>query len=81
MIENQNMVRAGITVVREGEEFTVVDVGPDIQTKAPRDANWQHAVIYRSLSAGETIRRVRPLVDFCQKFSIPEPEVNEEEDD
>lgn len=75
----QDDVRVGVRVVREGEEFEVLDVGSDLETKAPNDANWHPAVIYRSTSPGDNKRRVRPFVDFCQKFSIPQDD-NELED-
>jgi hypothetical protein len=76
MIEDKNAVRVGTVVVRDKEEFEVLDV-TDIQVKAPNDANWHQAVMYKSLAAGDNIRRVRSLVDFCNKFDFPSDEEEE----
>lgn len=74
MIDNPDDVRQGMEVERDGEFFTVLNVGPDFQCKAPSDANWHHAVGYVSLSAGDNVLRVRTLNDFCQKYTIAEEE-------
>lgn len=75
-------IRVGSQYVRDndknGELFEVIDV--DLQAKDAGDANWHPAVMYRSLSAGDNIRRVRTMIDFCNKFSLP-PEENSEEED